>query len=171
MCSGQWPLPVPCALCLVVLLTGCGIYKFADVSIDPNIKTVKVNYIENRASYINPQLSPQLTDKLRQKIVNQTKLTQVSNDNPHLEISGEVRQYLVTTSAISNQQVASNRLSITVHIIVLNRLKDEPPKEYDVSRSFDFAANLTLAQAEARLNEEIIRNLVDETFNRIFSEW
>jgi len=159
-------------LWLVALLFGsCGIYRLADVSIPANIKTVKVNFIENKARYINPQLSPAFTDKLRQKIVGQTRLTQVNNENADYDISGWISQYDVSTSAISAQQVATNRLTVGVHITLKDRINSKPDKEIDISRSFDFGANLSLAQAEAQLKEEIIRNLTDEVFNRIFSDW
>jgi hypothetical protein len=52
--------------------SSCGIYRFTDAAIPDSIKTIKVNLLENRASYVNPSLSPQLTDKLRQKILSQT---------------------------------------------------------------------------------------------------
>lgn len=148
----------------------CKIYKFADVSIPDSIKTVKVNFIENKARYVNPQLSPQFTDKLRQKIVSQTRLTQVNNENAHWEITGYVSDYSVTTSAITQQREASNRLTVGVHIKLNKRLENKVD-EFDISRSFDFSASLSLAQAESRLQEEIIRNLVDEVFNRLFSNW
>ena len=45
----------------------------SDVSIPDSIKTVKINFIENKARYVNPRLSPTLTDKLRQKIVGHDK--------------------------------------------------------------------------------------------------
>ncbi|HET6766441.1 MAG TPA: LptE family protein, partial [Chitinophagaceae bacterium] len=141
-------------------------------SVPDEIKTVRVQYIENKARYQNQQLSPQLTDKLRQKIVSQTKLTQVNNENADFDISGFISQYDVTTSGISNQQVATNRLTVAVNITLLNRKKPgEEPKNYSVSRSFDFSATLTLPQAEQRLNDEMIRNLTDEIFNKIFSDW
>jgi len=152
------------------LNSSCNIYKFQDISIDDSIKTVRVNHIENRAGYVNPQLSPQLTDKLRQKIVNQTRLTQVNNENAHFDISGTVREYIVSTSAISGQQTATNRLTVGVHITLRNQLKNTT-QDFDISRSFEFAATLTLPQAEAGLIDEMIRNLVDEIFNRIFSTW
>lgn len=151
--------------------SGCGIYRLADVSIPANIKTVKVEFIENKARYVNPQLSPAFTDKLRQKIVGQTRLTQVNNDNADYNISGWISQYDVSTSAISAQQVATNRLTVGVHITLNDRINSKPPKEIDISRSFDFGANLSLTQAEAQLKDEIIRNLTDEVFNRIFSDW
>lgn len=163
---------VPCALSLVLLFSSCGIYRFNQVSIPPDIKTVRVLPIENKARYINTQLSPQLTDRLRQKIVSQTSLTQVNNDNADYEISAYVSQYDVSTSGISAQQVATNRLTVGVNITLLDRkTPNAEPKNFSISRSFDFSANLTLPQAEQKLNDEMIRNLVDEIFNRIFSDW
>jgi outer membrane lipopolysaccharide assembly protein LptE/RlpB len=165
-------LLVPCALCLLSFTLGCGIYRFNQVSIPPEIKTVRVLPIDNKARYINTQLAPQLTDKLRQKIVSQTSLTQVNNDNADYEISATVSTYDVTTSGISAQQVATNRLTVGVTVTLLDRkTANAEPKNFSVSRSFDFSATLTLPQAEQKLNDEMIRNLVDEIFNRIFSDW
>jgi len=155
---------------LFIYILGCN-YKFNQVSISPEIKTVRVQFIENKARYINPQLSPQLTDRLRQKIVSQTKLTQVNNENADYDISGYVSQYDVTTSGISNQQVATNRLTVGVTLTLLDRKTSQEPKNITASRSFDFSATLTLPQAEQRLQDEIIRNLTDEIFNKIFSDW
>lgn len=163
---------VPCTLFLLSFFASCGIYKFNQVNIPPDIKTVRVLPIENKARYINTQLSPQLTDRLRQKIVSQTPLTQVNGDNADYEISAYVSQYDVSTSGISAQQVATNRLTVAVSITLLDRkTPNKEPKNFSVSRSFDFSANLTLPQAEQKLNDEMIRNLVDEIFNQIFSDW
>jgi len=141
-----------------------------DVSIDPKVKTVKVNYIENRARYINPLLSPSLTDKLRQKIINQTRLNQ-TNGEADYDISGIITDYSQSTSGISNQSVASNNLNITVHIIFRNRLDEKKDFEADITRNFPFASTLSLPQAEAQLKDQILTNLTDEIFNRIFSNW
>ncbi len=61
----------------VVFLSGCATckYSFNDVSIPVEVKTFRVNYLENKARYINPQLSPQLTERLKQKIIGTTRLT------------------------------------------------------------------------------------------------
>jgi outer membrane lipopolysaccharide assembly protein LptE/RlpB len=165
---------VSCTLVFVFFFGGCKVvsYKFNQVSIPPNIKTVRVLPIENKARYINTQLSPQLTDRLRQKIVSQTSLTQVNNDNADYEISAYVSQYDVSTSGISSQQVSTNRLTVGVSVTLLDRkTPNQEPKNFSVSRSFDFSANLTLPDAERKLNDEMIRNLVDEIFNQIFSDW
>jgi len=175
--NGQWAmgnrLSIAIAWCLVpiaLLFTGC--YSFKDVTTIPKeVKTFRVNYIENRARYINPQLSPQLTDKLRQKITGQTRLSGVQTDDAHYDISGQVTGYTVTTSAISNQQAAAQRLAVTVHINFKNTLDPSKNFEADVSRNFDFSAELTLTAAEAQLTDNIVKQMTDEIFNRIFSNW
>ena len=146
--------------------SSCGIYKFNDASVPDSIKTVKVNFIENKATYINPQLSPRLTDKLRQKIVGQTKLTQTNNDNVDWEISGTV----FSTSAITGQQAANNRLTVGIQMILVDHKADKTEK-FDVSRSFEFKGNQSFQQAENDLAEEMIRTLTDDIFNKLFSKW
>lgn len=150
----------------------CKVYSFTGASIPPEIKTIRVQYLENKARYINLRLSPQLTDKLRQKITSQTRLTQVNSDTADFDVSGFVSQYDVTTSGISSQQVATNRLTVALNLTLIDRkTPNAEPKNFSVSRSFDFSASLTLSQAETNLNDEIIRNLADEIFNRLFSDW
>jgi len=154
----------------IVSIQGTCRYSLKDVSIPPEIKTVRVFFIENKARYINPQLSPKLSDKLRQKIINQTRLSQTNNDADY-EISGYISDYSVNTSGISQQQVASNNLNVTVHIIFKNRQDEKKNFETDITRNFPFSASKSLTQAEAELNEQMVINLTDEIFNRIFSNW
>ena len=68
--------------------SGCRVYKFRDYALPDTIKTVKINFFDNKARYVNPQLSPRLTDRLRQKIVSQTRLSQTNNDNADWRFSG-----------------------------------------------------------------------------------
>jgi len=163
-------LPIIALIWFSASVSSCGIYRFKDVSIPDSIKTVKVNFIENKARYINPQLSPQLTDKLRQKIVNQTRLVQTNGDNADWEITAFISDYSVSTAAISQQQNATDRLNVSVSVSIYDRLANTT-KDYPVSRSFDFSATITLQQAEVQLNEQIISNLTDEIFNKLFSNW
>ena len=149
----------------------CGCYSFKDVSIPAEVKTVKVNYIENRARIVNPQLSPLLTDKVRQKIINQTRLSQTNSEEAHYDISGQITDYYVSTSGISGQRAATNRLNVSVRLVFKNRLDSKKNFEADLNRNFDFDAALPLQQAENQLTELIVQNFTDEIFNRIFSNW
>ena len=158
-------------VCMVLLLHGCFVYKFNDAVIPANVKTVKIGFIDNRARYVNPQWSPKLTDKLQAKITSQTKLTRTNNDDADYVINGSITNYDPSqTVGVSAQQASTNRLTVTVHIILRKTLENKV-EEFDVTRSFDFSANLTLQQAEGQLLDEVIRNITDEIFNRIFNNW
>lgn len=150
--------------------SGCGVYRFSDASIPDSIKTVKINFIENKAPYINPQLSPKLTDKFRQKVMAQTRLTQTNNDNADWEISGTITQYSFITSAIAGQQTANNRLSVSVQVSLYDR-KTEETRRVEVSRSWEFKGTMTVQDAESSLGDELVRTLSDEIFNKVFSNW
>jgi hypothetical protein len=158
-------------LATVLIDYGCKVgYSFKDISIPPDISTVKVNLIENRAPYVNVQLSPQLTDRLRRKIVGQTRLKQTNADNADWEITGTITDYSFSTSGISNGQTSTNRINVAVHIILTDQKKGEN-QEYNISRSFDFPSTQTLQQAEANRLPDIIKGLADDIFNQIFSSW
>ena len=55
--------------------------------------------------------------------------------------------------------------------VVLKKTLDNKEQEFDVSRNFDFSANLSLNQAESQLMDEILRSITDDIFNQIFSNW
>lgn len=150
--------------------TGCGVYRFKDVSIPDSIKVVKVNMIQNKATYVNPQLAPELTEKLVQKIMSQTKLKQTQGDDADWDISCTIKTYSFATSGISNQQVNTNRLNVGINIEVRDNHSQKTNK-YDVTRSFDYGGSMSLQQAEQSLKTEMLRSLSDDIFNRIFSNW
>lgn len=147
-------------------------YSFKDTSpIPEEVKTFRVNYFENKARYVNPQLSPQLTEKMKQKVISNTRLRQTNDDNAHYDISGYVSEYNVTTSGISGNNASTNRLSVSFHLIFKNTLDEKKNFEADLSNSFDFPANQTLEQAQTALFPDITKNIVDGIFNKIFSNW
>ena len=159
------------AATLLLLIFSCRIYKFNDASVDPRIKTVKINYFVNQARYVNPQLAQKFTDKLQQKITSQTKLTRTNNDDAHYVISSTITNYDPSqTVSINAQQATTNRLTVTSQV-ALRKTLDNETDEFDVSRSFDYSANLSLQQAEGQLLDEVVRTLIDEIFNHIFSNW
>src|SRR4051794_30924974 len=78
-----------CLLLMAVFNFATCKYSFKDTSpIPPEVKTFRVNYFENKARYVNPQLSPQLTEAMKQKVIGNTRLRQTNDDNAHYDISG-----------------------------------------------------------------------------------
>ena len=158
-------------LAVSTVAVSCGIYTFRDASIPDNIKTIKINYIENHAGIVNPQLSSKLTDAFKQKVQSYIrKASIVTTDNADYIITATITNYSVSTSGISSQQASSNRLTVGVHL-ELNNTRTNTVTPHDVNLPFDFSANLTLSQAEAGLLDDIVKNVSDEMFNSIFSSW
>jgi hypothetical protein len=164
-----------CLLSFLFFLSECGVYSFKDVSIPPEVKSIHIGFIENRARYVDPQLSPQLTDKLKQKISSQTKLTQIQTENADYDVSAYVSAYDISTAGVSNQAASINRLTVSVHLALKNRLNEQklgtPDFETDISRNFDFPASQSFTDAEVNLLPQIIQQLTDDMFNRLFSNW
>jgi Lipopolysaccharide-assembly len=147
-------------------------YSFKDVAPIPvEIKNFRVQQLNNKANYINPQLSPNLTEKLKQKIINTTRLRQVNDDDADYDISGYVSQYNTSTVNIQGGESGTNRLTVTFHLVFKNNQDDKKNFEADVSRNEDFSASKSLSEVEIELTERLVKNLVDEVFNKIFSNW
>lgn len=165
-------LLIGCCVLLITFSYATCKYSTKDTSPIPlEVKTFRVNYLENKARYVNPQLSPTLTEKLKQKIVGQTRLRQINGDEAHYDISGYVSDYSVTTTGISNQNASTNRLNVSFHLIFKDRLDQKKDFETDITNNYDFSAQKSLQEAEAQLGNDIIKNLVDGIFNKIFSNW
>ncbi len=158
---------------VMLALASCGVYKFNDTGgMDFSlIKTVKIAFIENKASYVNPQVAQKFYDKIQQKVITGTKLKRTNDDNAGMIISGTIINYDPSqTVSINAQQATTNRLTVTMRVNVKKNY-DNTMDEFNVSRSFDYAASLSLQQAEGQLLDEVVRTLTDEIFNRIFSNW
>jgi outer membrane lipopolysaccharide assembly protein LptE/RlpB len=147
-------------------------YGFKDLGgLPTDVKTFRVNYFENKAEYKNPQLSPLVTEKLKQKIISTTRLRQTNDDDAHYDISGYVSRYYTSTTGISGNTSSLNRLTAEFHLIFKNTLDEKKNLEADVTYSVDFDANLSLSQVEQSKGDEIAKNLTDAIFNKIFSNW
>lgn len=161
-----------CAILLSTMMFATCKYSFKDVSpLPPEIKTFSVEQFENKARYVNPQLAPQLSEAVRQKIVNQTRLREVTGEMGDYDISGYVSDYSVSTSGVANQQSSTNRLNVSFHLIFKNTQDATKNFETDISTSYDYSADKTLQQGEQEVGDKILKNVSDAIFNKIFSNW
>lgn len=108
---------------------------------------------------------------MRQKISSTTRLKATDNPDADYDISGYITQYYVSTVGISNQQASTNRLTVGFHLIFKNRRDAKKNFEADLSRMIDFDGNQVLSSVESRLTPQIVTNMADEIFNKIFSNW
>jgi len=174
--GGRWSMVsgriLICALLMIIFNYASCKYSFKDSApLPPEVKTFRVNQLGNQAPYVDAQLAPQLTESLKQKIISNTRLRQTNDDDAHYDISGYVSNYAVSTTGISGASAAQNRLTVTFHVIFKNSLDNTQNMEADVSSNFDYSSSLSLNDAAASLNTQIISNMVDQIYNKIFSNW
>ncbi len=156
------------ALCI----TSCGIYSFSGTSIQPDVETITINFIEYKAPRVNPTLSNDLTEALREQFRKMTRLEQVEMDGD-MEISGEIVGYDVAATAITaNEIAATNRLTVSVKISFQDR--KYPEEDFD-DKSFsayaDYGSENSLDAVESALSQEIIEKLVEDIFNACVAQW
>ena len=114
-------------------VSACGIYSFSGTSIKPDVKTITINYVEYKAMKVNPSLSNDLTEAIRNQFRRMTNLEQVELDGD-LEITGQVTGYDVRASSVTAGDVAAmNRLTVTVKVDFTNR---KYPEEDFTGKSF-----------------------------------
>lgn len=154
-----------------VLATACGIYSFTGTSIQPDVKTVTINYFEYTALRVNPSLSNDLTEAMKEKFRKLTRLEQVETDGD-LELVGEVTGYDVKAQAVTADEVAAqNRLTVTVKVSFTNRKYPEDDFEKSFSAYADYDSMNSLDAVESSLCEEIIEKIVEDIFNASVANW
>ena len=166
-------LAAAAAICVAaVCLQSCGIYSFTGTSIQPDVKTVTINYFEYKALKVNPALSNQMTEALRDKFIKLTKLEQVDMEGD-IEIVGAITGYDVRATAVtSNETAAQNRLTVTAKISFINRKYPEDDfEDKSFSAYADFDASLPLDAKESELCEEIVEKLCEDIFNSTVANW
>lgn len=160
-------------VCVSLLLASCGVvkYSFSGTSIQPDVQTITINYFEYKALTVNPQLSNQMTEAMKDKFRKLTKLEQVDMDGD-LEIYGEITGYSVSATAITaDEMAAQNRLTVTVKVQFSNKKYPEDDFDQSFSAFADFDSSQLLASVQDSLCEEIVDKLVEDIFNASVAQW
>lgn len=158
--------------CFITLcgLSACHIYSLTGATIEG--KTINVHLLENHASLINPTLSATLTQKLRQRILSQSSLTQINSEKADYIMEGTITNYDVTVASISGTSTTDkSRLTITVQIDFKNAKNEKANFSQSFSRFADFGASQSLQSVESSLISTIADQLADDIFNKAFVNW
>ncbi|MBN1949819.1 MAG: LptE family protein [Bacteroidales bacterium] len=163
------------SLALLLLAAGCFTVSYdltGGVNIDySKIQTVSVQYFSNRASRIEPSLSQNFTDALKDYLESNTKL-RVVNSIGDVDFSGEITDYRIEAAAIAAGDVAAKtRFTITLRVKYTSSV--EPDKSFDTSfsRYREFDSTTDFSSVEASLTEEIIDEIIEQIFNKAFVNW
>jgi len=156
---------------VLLLQQGCGIYSFTGASIPPEAKTFSVQQFPNNALLVEPLLSDQFSNALRDRFMNQTSL-QMAGTNGDLSFEGEITDYSTSPVAIQSDQTAAlNRLTITVNVRFTNRFDDSKSFETKFTQYVDYPSDQDLNSIKDGLIAEITEMLVDNIFNKAVVNW
>lgn len=155
-----------------LILTGCKIsYSFNGADICEQCETVSVDLFELNTASANPQLSQILTEALRDKFNNETRLALVTQ-NADLSFTGNINVYDIKTLNIQgNETAASSRLTIGINVQYYNQYEPEKNFDKNFTRFADFDASQNFNSVEFELIDQIKEQLIQDIFNNSVVNW
>lgn len=157
----------------LIVLSSCRMtVSLTGGDVDPRAKTVYVQTFRNNATLVNPTLSNEFTNALKDKIQGQTPLTIINSKNGDYSLEGEISGYSINPVAIQGDETAAmNRLTITVNVRFINRFDESKNFEQSFSRYADYSSNQNFTSIESNLVNEINEALSEDIFNKAFVNW
>lgn len=148
----------------------CG-YSLSGINIPPDVKSISVQFFQNKATLVNPQLSQYFTEQLKDKFLKETSLTLIKN-NGDFRLSGEITKYYTEPMAITaNTGTAKNKFTMAVKVVF------ECPSHKDMNFTEEFTkfnqfdAKDNFQSVETVLSQDLSRQIIQEVFNKIALKW
>jgi hypothetical protein len=140
-----------------------------DTSIDA--ETFSVEIFEEKAANAPAGYGIEFTEFLRDFVVSRTKL-KLRKENADIEISGKISSYYTSPVSIqSDEQAATNRLTIVLDVSVVNNKDEKQSFEKNFSQFSDYESSLDLSTVEEDLLEDINEKLAQDIVNQLSSNW
>jgi len=158
---------------LLLVSSACSIsYKFNGANINyQTTHSISIADFPNNAPMVNPNLSNNLSEGIRDLYIRQTRL-QVLPKGGDLELEGEIIGYDLTQGGISATSYASeSRLTIRVMVHFTNNINPEESfdKTYSAYQTFDASRLLTDVQDE--LCALMIKEIAESIYNETVARW
>ena len=146
-------------------------YSTTGASTPAKAATVSVQYFQNQANYVEPDLAQDLTDALKDYIEKNTALI-VVNGIGDMDFEGTIERYDTRpTQVVAGDIAAQNRFTISVKI-KLNCYAD-PNLNFDqsFSRYEDYSSTRNFEDVKIDLTQNIQQLLIEDIFNKAFVNW
>ncbi len=157
----------------LLALQSCSIsYKFNGANIDySKTRSVSIADFPNNAAMVNPSLSNDLSEGIRDLFQRQTRL-QVLRKGGDLEIEGEIVGYDITSMAISADSYASEtKLTIRIQVRFTNNINPEESFEKTYSAYQTFDASRLLSDVQDELCATMVTELSENIYNDTVAKW
>lgn len=161
-------------ICLIALACGPGKkihYDLKGSNIPADVQTFSVDFFNNEAQLVNPNLSISFTEKLKTKFQSQSKLN-LATSNGDYSFGGSIKEYKVIPATINGSTAtAQNQFNITVKVVFICPAYPEKnfTKDFSFFRTFD--ATKDFSSVENSLSDEITDNIVQQIFAAAALDW
>ncbi|MEM1217565.1 MAG: LPS assembly lipoprotein LptE [Bacteroidota bacterium] len=157
-------------LLFLLMLSSC--YSFQGIAIAKEIETYYVAQFDNVSGNVVPTLAPNFTEKLKDKVRNESRLIYLDNQDADVEFSGVISDFRVTSEAPQpGEDVAFNRLTIGIRVEYTNRVKEEESTTIKSSFYAEYPSDTNLLDVQEDLIETITDQLVEDVFTKAFTNW
>jgi len=156
---------------LSLALSGCGIYSFSGVNIEPDVKTFTVLPFGNTASLVVPGFADEFRFALTDKIQQMSRLD-YQPQNGDLIYNGTITDYHVQPAAATADQTAAlNRLTVKLKLEFTDTKHPENNFTKTYSYFYDFPADKMLSDVQAEAHQTIIEQITQEIFTDTLAKW
>ena len=173
LCAGKRLRNVLPLYLFTFLLLSCSVsYKFNGASIDyTKVKSIQIAEFPIRASYIWGPMGPIFNNELKNQFADHTKLSQVKR-NGDLKLEGEITRYEQRNKAVTAQGYsAQTELSMTVNVRFTNNKNHDQDFEQSFSAQQSYDTKLSLNSVQEELVTQMVKDIVEQIFNKAVADW
>lgn len=155
---------------IIYTLSSCGVYSFSGASIPKEVKSISIEYIQNKAPNAWSSIDNIFNQELRNKLTREAGL-KILDEKGDYHLKGYISNYVITpqtptTGSFSNKY----RLDITVMIEFKDNVSGKNVQWIESFTNFELYDN-DISGKEDNLIKLISQNISNSIFNKIFSTW
>lgn len=156
-------------LVILSLISAC--YSFKGISIAPEISSFKLEQVEDVYNKAPAGYPIDFYEALNAKIRKDSRLV-FNSSNPDIVFQCKITQFEVSSQA-PRQDITSyiNRCSVVIEVEFTNKQNEKENWKTNFSRYVDFDANVNFSSIQQQITQELSTLLVDDIFNKAFTNW
>ena len=166
---------VPTAIIALAVISGSCFrmsYSTTGASIPAAAKTYSVQYVENQANLVEPGLSQQVTDALKDYIQSNSNLVYV-RQNGDIDFEAVITGYDPSTPAtvVAGDVAAQNKFTISMKVKFTCNVDPELDFESSFTRYKLYNVEPGFESIKEEFTTEIINLILEDIYKRAFVNW
>jgi hypothetical protein len=157
-------------VCFLCTTSSCGVYSFSGASVPKEVKTISIEYIQNKAPNAWSTIDNIFNQELRNKMVRDGGLKVIDGAGDY-QIKGYISDYRITAQAPTTGSFSTRyRLDITVQLEFKDIVTNEKVQWNQPFTNFEVYEN-DITGKEDQFIKSISVNIANSIFNKMFSTW